>query len=397
MRISKNTLVFVVIYLSTFAIILQYNLSHPLVNDNVFEYRDYLANIAVGWQYRNSSLNSCLIPVWFPSLIQRWTGWNPLLVFRLFPPFFYALMPAFVYLIAKRYLALKYAVISALVVVCSSYVLYFPDVGRIGIALGFMSGMVWALLERKLIWASVFAILVVFSHYGAAVIAIGITGSVLGCTLLLKWIKPKLHYGSIKPYLTTFCVLVILTWVWHFGIAKYSGDTMFTTMLQPWKAKAIMGQDWGEMNIFDMGSRDAVAQKAFGVTLPNEPIPGKIEIASNWLVVVFLSLGLLIMLRNKTVDIPFKIMALALYGLIMATVIIPQFSNYYGTIRVFFTALTLLAICFPFGIRWVAGRIHMSPFLLSAVVLILYAVSTSGAIYLPFGLVKVLPVVITYP
>ncbi len=397
MKISKDTLVFIGIYLATFAIILQYNISHPLVNDNVFEYRDYIANIASGWKYRNSSLNSCLIPVWIPSLIQRWTNWDAILVFRLFPPFFYALMPAFVYLIARRYLALKYALISALVIISSSYILYFPDVGRIGIALGFMAGMVWALLEKKLIWASVFAVLVVFSHYGAAIIAIGLVGAGFGGVLLWEWLKPKASRDLIKPYLITLCVLVILTLVWHFGIAKYSGNTMFSTMLQPWKAKAIMGQDWGEMSILDMGSRDVVAQKAFGMTLPDEPIPGKIEIVANWLVVVFFTLGLLIMLRNKMVDTPFKIMAMALYGLIVATVIIPQFSYYYGTIRVFFTALTLLAVCFPFGIEWVANRIHLSPFLLSAIVLILYAVSTSGLIYLPFGLCKVLPVAVALP
>ncbi len=240
-RVSKDTIVFAVIYLTTFAIILQYNLSHSLVNDNVYEYRDYLANIAVGWEYRNSLLNSCLIPIWIPSLIQRWTGWDALLVFRMFPPFFYALMPPFVYLIARRYLDLKYAIISALIVICSSYILFFPDVGRIGMALAFMSGMVWALLGRKLIWAIVFAVLVVFSHYGATIIAIGIVGAVLGVTLLWKRIKPKSYCGSIKPYTIAFCVLVVLTWLWHFSIAKYSGDTMFSTLLQPWKAKAIMG------------------------------------------------------------------------------------------------------------------------------------------------------------
>lgn len=394
---NKDIIVFTVIYVITFTIILQYNLLHPLVNDGVYEYRDYLLNIEVGWEYRNSLLNSCLIPIWIPSLIQRLTGWDAMFIFRVFPPFFYALMPAFVYLISRRYLDLKYSVVSSLVVISSSYILYFPDVGRVGIALGLMAGMVWALLERKLIWAICFAVLLVFSHYGTAIIAIGASGIVFGAIALWNKLNFKRCWYLIKPYAITCCVLIILMGVWHFGIAKYSGGIMFSTMLQPEKAEEIMGEGWGEMDILELEDRDFVTQKAFGLTLGNESIPGKIEIVANWLVVMFVTLGLYILLRNKVVDMPFKIMLIALYGLILLTIAIPAISVYYGTLRVYFTALMVMAVCFPFGIGWVSSKLHLPPLLLIVVVLSLYAVSTSGIVYLPFGLVKFLPVVVTLP
>ncbi len=395
---NRDIIICSVIYLATFAFILHYNLVNPLVNDRVYEYHEYLANIDVGWQYRNSLLNSCIIPTWFPAMIQRLTGWDAMLVFKTLPPFIYALLPVFVYLIAKRYLDKKYAVVSALVVIFSSCILFFPDMGRVGMALGFMSGMVWALLERKLVLAVVFTILVVFSHYSTTVIAVGITGVVFAVILLQNRFKLKQCYSVIKPYLITLCVLIALTGVWHFGIAKYSGDSMFSTLLQPEEAKAIMGEDWGQFHIEDIEDRDMVAQKAFGATIANEPTPAKIEIGANWTVVAFLTLGLWLTFRNrKLVDKPLFIMSIALYGLIVATVVIPQISQYYGTTRMFFTTLMVLAIYFSIGIKWTANKFRLSPLILLIVVLGLYALSTSGLIYLPFGLAKLLPVAVAFP
>ena len=81
----SNVLIPMGIYLLGLAIVLPYNLSHPLVNDGVWEYLAYLSNIEVGWVYRSTLVNSCLIPVWVPAIIQKVTGGDPLLIFRIFP------------------------------------------------------------------------------------------------------------------------------------------------------------------------------------------------------------------------------------------------------------------------------------------------------------------------
>jgi hypothetical protein len=241
--------------------------------------------------------------------------------------------------------------------------------------------------------AIVFAVLIVFSHYSATIIAIGIVTAVLGVTLLWKRLNLNTWYGPMKPYLITICVLIVLTGVWHFNIARYSGSTMFNTMLRPEKAKAIMGEDWGNFDVLDMSDRDVVAQKAFGLTLADEPIPSKIEIATNWLVVMFITLGLYVVARRKEIDLPFKTMLITFYGLVLATIAIPQISIYYGTQRVYSTALVVLATCFPFGIRWLASKLHSSTLAISIPVLTLYGLSVSGLLYLPFGLTKILPYV----
>ncbi len=418
MRINKDVLIFLGIYLVVLAFMLHYNLTHPIINDGVYEYRDYMLNIQEGWRYRYSLVNSCLVSVWLPAMIQRLTNWDTLIIFRVFPAFFYALMPSFVYIISRRYLEVKYAIVSVVVVVFSSYIIFFPDVGRMGVVFGLMAGMVWALLSKRVVWSGVFATLVVFAHYGTTVIAIGLIMSVIVGILVWQKFNIKASYPLMKPYLITFCVILVFTGVWDFGFSHYSGESMWYTLSRADKARNVIehidavgqeelsiGEWWGLAydsengtgSILNIKSRDAVTQQAFGVGFVDSPIPLKIEIIVNWVVVALISLGLLFFLREKDVDAPFKIMALVLYGLVVATVVIPSFSFFYGTQRVYFTAMVALAVCFPFGIVKVARWLHTSPMILSSIVLGLYAVTTSGLIYLPFGLVKTLPVVLTLP
>jgi len=396
MYTKHDWIIFISIYSVAFAIMLHFNLTHPIINDGVYEYGDYLLDIKQGWLYRLSSTNSCLMSTWIPAMIQRYTGWNVTMVFRAFPSFWYALMPAFVYLIARRYLDSKYSVLASLVIISSSYILFFPDVGRVGIALGCMAGLVWALLSHKLIWAITFAVLVVFSHYGTGIIVIGLVGAVLGLNILRIIFRGAWLHNGAKIYAVCLLILVVATGVWHFGIARYSGDRMFSTIFQPERAKAIEGPDWGNFDITKIQDRDTVTQSALGVNFLNQPMPTKIEIIANWLIVAFITLGLYLMLRNRTVDSEFKIYGLVLYGLILATIAIPELSIYYGVQRVYFTASIILAICFPMGIKYLAKIIQIPSLALASCVLLLYAVSTSGLIYLPFGLAKSIPIIAYY-
>ena len=383
---NRGTLIFIFIYLVAFGGMLWYNLSHTLVNDGVYEYRIYLMNIEQGWEFRPFSLvNSCLVTTWIPALVHNLTNWDTMIIFRVFPPIFYALMPAFTYLIARRYLVAKYALIAVLVVALNSYILYFPDMGRVGVAIGLMSGMIWALIKRKLIWAIVFAVLTVFSHYGTSLIAVGIVGVAFLAPLI--WRRRLL-----KQYLIVFCTLFILIGVWHFGIAEVSGELMYQTLFQTEQTGQILPL---APDMFDITNREPAVQAALGMNLSS--IPQIIEVIANWLVVGLVSLGLFFMVRNKKIDGQFKIMAVAFWGLILFTIALPTLSVYYGGMRVYFTSLMLLAVCFPLAAEKIAQKIHVPPLLLIGMVLVLYGLSTSGIIYLPFGLEKTFPVAVTLP
>ncbi len=393
MKINK---VFIIIYLATLSALVWYNLSHAVVNDGVKEYQTYLLNIENGWVFRQTLINSCLVTTWIPSLIQRLTGWDSMIIFRVFPTIFYALMPAFVYLIAKRYLSARYAIVTVLVVVLNSHFLYFPDIGRVGVAIGFMAGMMWALLEKRLIWAGMFALLVVFSHYGTSLIAVGIVG--VATFVPLVWKR-----RVVRHYLVVFCLLFVVVGIWHFGVAAYSGKVMFQTLFQTEQTGQILPQyplldpTTEENPLLDPTTREPAVQEAIGLNISDMTTPKKIEVIANWLVVLIISLGLYYVTRNKKIDGQFKIMSLAFWGLILFTIAIPWLSVYYGGMRVYFTATVLLAICFPLGAEKIAKKMRIPPLLLMAVVLVLYALSTSGVIYLPFGLAKTFPVAVTLP
>jgi len=389
---TKDIKIAVIIYLTTLGILLYYNLTHPPVNDGVKEYECYLLNIKEGWIYRRTLVNSCLITTWLPAMIQRYTGIDQMVLFRVFPTIFYALMPVFTYLIARRYLAVRYALVACLVVIANSHFLFFPDIGRVGVGIAFFAGMIWALLERRLVWAIVFALLVVFSHYGTALIAMGMA---LACVLgYLVW-REKL----LKQYLIVFCVLLISIGVWHFWVSSYSGWVMLTYGVQtdmPLLTGDIVGPEigWGTDTFLDIHTREYAVLRALG--LVGMTIPEAIEVAANWLVVGAITLGLWLLVRGKQVEDMFKIMGVSLWLLIIGTVAVPWLSQFYGGMRVYFTTLPILAIGLPVGLRWVAervriGRVKVKPLVLCGIVLVLLAISTSGLIYRPFGEMKTFP------
>ncbi|MCK9599017.1 MAG: hypothetical protein M0R06_08260 [Sphaerochaeta sp.] len=390
---TTNAKIATAIYFITLGILLYYNLTHPPVNDSVKEYEVYLLNIQDGWEYRRLLVNSCLTTTWIPAMLQRYTGIDQMILFRVFPCIFYALMPAFTYLIAQRYLDVKYAIIACLTVIFNSHILFFPDIGRVGVGIAFLAGMIWALLERKMVWAVMFALLVVFSHYGTSLIALGLTvACIIGYMLCRKKLLPQ--------YIVVFGVLLVSIGIWHFWISSYSGWTMLTYGIQT--DMSVMTGDiadpelgWSVDEFLDIHSREYAVLRALG--LVSMTVPETIEVVANWLVVGAITLGLWLLVRSKQIDTIFKVMGVSLWLLIIGTVAVPWLSRFYGGMRVYFTTLPVLAAGLPVGIRWIAektklARVKVMPLVLCMVVLALLAVSTSGLIYRAFGEVKSFPV-----
>ncbi len=385
---KRNIIGFIVIYAIAFTIVLWYGLNHQPVNDGVYEYRAFLDNIENGWQFRFTLVNSSLITTYLPALLHNWFGIDKMFIFRFIPALFYPLMPAFAFLIARRYLTYRDSIISSLVILCSSYFIYFPDMGRVGVALGFLAGMIWALLEKRLVWALVFGVLVIFSHYATSLMA-------LGLVLIVPIIYLILKHKLLKQYIILLCVLAVLIGVWHFGVARYSGNVMFTKLFQTGEYGYPKEYDVNIKTIIDPTTKEQQVQDALLINGSEMPIPKKIEIASNYLVVIIVTFGTILMVRRKCIDLQFKIMALAFYGLIVASVAIPQISVYYGGMRVYFSATILLSTCFIIGIEKLSNWTHTPIIVLSIVILAYYALCTSGIIYLPFGLEKTFPVAVT--
>ena len=126
-------------------------------------------------------------------------------------------------------------------------------------------------------------------------------------------------------------------------------------------------------------------------------MPTKIELVVNWAMVLVMSLGLFLIVRLKMFDARLRILMLASYAAVISVIAVPWLSVNYGVTRTLFTSSIVLAIGFPVGVSWIAGKLRCSRMVLAMAVLGLYAASTSGLVYLPFGESKTFPVATVNP
>jgi len=269
--------------------------------------------------------------------------------------------------------------IAAFVVIAGSFIIFFPDMGRVGVSWGFLAGMIWALLERRWWWSLIFAVLIVFSHYGNTLIAIGVIGILFLSQLVIK-------RRFIKQFAVVLAVLIIITGVWHFWIAGSSGFTVGKNFLSIGDAPTLLDQ--GDDYWFNIEAREGVLQEAFGLNYSDMNIPQRIELVANWVMVIFITVGMILLILKKQGDFDTRVLAVILYSLIIITAAIPWFSVYYGAQRVYFTALIIIAPCFYLAVKYIARIFRMPSYGLAGVVFIPYVLSVSGLIYLPFGVVK---------
>ena len=428
----KDWHICLIIYFLALGITLGYALTKTeIISDKAIEYLLYLEAVKSGsWHFVTDNIvNSCLMITYIPAIIQRITHIDATLLFKIYPCFFYSLMPMFVYLTSRKYLNIWYSLISAFLILSNFYFLYNSFyTGRVGLAWAFFAGLIWAVLNQRFVWSLVLSILIIFSHYGTAYVAIIILGTAWLVSLIIKrkWNKEYLNFGIV------LAVLIAVTLVWHGAIARESGRyteefVKSALTLEPTKPeditekykqttspdqnpvvttsngqtsetqsvitsstpdteKSVITQRIG--TIFELEYKESVVQVAFGKTLPYMNIPQKIEFVLSWLIVLLLTGGLLAaLLRNKLSDIH-AIMAVTVYGLIVLTVAIPYLSVFYGISRVYFTAMAIIAPCFAMGTQEVSKLLKINGYILPAIILVVYALCVSGIMHSWFGIVK---------
>jgi len=358
-----------IIYLATLAIALLWiSPNASIVSDHsVAEYDIYLQILDNGgWlNIPASTVVSCLFSTYVPAMLQLWLGLsNETLIFDLLPCLFFALMPAFIYLIARAQLSRGYSLCAVGLVLASSIFIY-PN-GRVGIALGLLSGMLWAVLSGHLKLSILFAIFVPFAHYGTVYIAIGYLAIPLVCHLC-DWIK---KWDRIRLVSIPLLVLVALTVFWHGYIFE-----------QPFiSAKAFMRNTVEETTTlilpqyFSFENSEALIQHAFGKGLADFTVKRKIGWVTSWLTVILLSLGLFQSLRKRLFSQTHRFIAVAAYVLLVATVVVPYISTHYGIGRVYYVGLITLAPMFGQGLKLIGQR----GLWVGLVLLVIFSWATNG-------------------
>ena len=399
-------LVFLIIYSVAFALTASFSLrswDNEIKADGDFfrEYAVYKQAIAGQLNLRsdqNRLLESCFFSTILPALIQRMTKIDPGLLFKIFPSAFSALMPAFVYLTVRQYLDVQYSLIAAILVISNFYFLYDSNIGRVGIALGFASGMVWVLLAGNAWLSILFAIAMILSHYGTTYLMLYVIG--------LTWLVLLVIGQDTLRFAVALVTIGAGVFLWHFVIVKRTGKIIVRaflgmvfnpksdTLKRPISCAVIPGitrveeaDNWVQ-GFFRLEHREAGVQVAFGKTWRFMNIAQKIEWVLSWLIVLFLTAGLGIAAQQGGFTIEFVVLGIIFYSAILLAIAIPHLSVFYGALRVYFSSLIVLAPCFVFGVKIISESVGLNGYLVAWFIIFWYALAVSGWLHRMMGIKK---------
>ncbi len=396
----------------------------PITSDRLQEYNQYLNIIKNNgaFLFDNSLVNSSLFATWIPARLQTILKLNNQeIIFNLIPCVFFALMPPFIFLITKKYYNVRLSIITALLPLSFFYFAYYSNLGRVSIVWGFTAGLIWSLISKKYKWSMVFIVFIVTSHYGTSyLIMFSLIGLFL-VTCLLSLIKTSYNKESknnLKFILVITVFSIISTFVWYKTIAPYTGEVVESfikssvdlkgevlnkpkTIINSENEKTIEAESniietfdknvseyKTYRNFFMIESRESVVQIAFGKTFSTMNIPRKVEFIISWIIVLLITMGLIISIKEKKYNIiTLKFMAI-LYSMILVTIILPHISVYYGVIRVYFTALPILTLCFITSTNKLSDKLKINKYALPLSVITLHYITVSGILHSWFGIVK---------
>ena len=330
------------IYITVLAYIVTYNLTHKPDGDQTREWRACKGDFPLMGDH-GYLLYSCVLMFGLPLLLKKHPGIS-YLSYRIIPAVFFALMPSFSFLLFREFLPLPQSLISTFLILSSFYILYYPDNGRVGMANGILTVIVWSLFTGHLTVMLIFSILLILSHYGTSchftVIAVLSTATAVFFT---EWT----HLAVLSVF------LIVLIYLWFYKLKPSTGTVISTfaagtvsvnsntlkTQVSTARYYKIVEDKSPLRNFFRIWYRESVVQAAFGVTLKTASFLQRTEFVLSWTIVLTVSIGLVLM----PVPVLYKILASVSYLLILWTLLIPHMSVWYGISRVWFVSLIFLA------------------------------------------------------
>jgi uncharacterized membrane protein len=393
-------------YAISLVILLHNALSLPITSDRLTEFKEYQRILDNGnWQPTPDSLvNSSLVTIYAPAIVSGFTHLDPVIVFKIFPSIFQAFIPIFVYLIARRYMNHWLSLLSALFVMSQYNFLYNSNIGRVGIGMAFFVLFVWALLNKKYIWAVASAILLVFSHYGTAMVAV-IIGAVTFVYIAITDIHNK---RRLIKFAIVMVVLSVFIYGWYFVFAEATGkyiqnfiNSSIGSITVVEKPPSITPANNGTLIIIDtprepsvfetmlsMNNKEYILQMAFGLKLGEMNYYQKIEWVVCWIIIILLLMGIGLAIWRKRLKELHLYMTIVGLLIILSAILVPYISMKYGIVRVYFTALLIFAPFFVYGLAELSRELKINQYILPSVMIGINAVVICGSAppYL-FGLI----------
>ncbi len=361
------------------------------------EYIVYLQYTVTGqWEAvpNHGLLSSCVTTTYFPALIQRMTGAEPLLVYKWFSIVTLPLLSVLVYLLASRFINKSLAFWAALFFMSQIHFIEAPAYARTQVALIFFTVILLIVFgnlkvsEREKAMILTFsALMLVISHYGTTYMVLPlfvVTGAGVAVLRLAKK-----HKGSALKLLVVACfALLLIVGVWHGIVIRTPANAMsqvaevLVTGERPsWYSDD--SEDGG--GFFDLATRDVVISVALGTTLSDMNTAQRVEFALSWSILLLLSYGLLLAVFKKYIrdklGLSFVVFLLCCYLIIAFGVLAPYLSRIYGMVRIYYTALIPLSICLVVALGDLAKRMRMPANLLIFLVVGPYFLCTSGLLH----------------
>ena len=363
-------LVALIIYVVALSYFSWRNFQYPVTSDRLDEYGVFMGMVE-GKPADQDTLNHCPLLTMPPYILWRFFKVPIKLAFRTTPGFFYALLPAFMFLIGREWFSVGYALLGVFVVTANFYVWCYTDTGRNSIAMGVLAGAYWAIVTGNIWLATLFLGMVVISHYGTAQMALFILGSAMVGTIIFG--MAELQFIAI-----IYAIHITLIWVWQNLLAKRVGVMTSIFIIHAIRTDSIWDKDGvtipGKKALTSLECRDPVLKAALGLTWKYMGLPQKLELITSWLLVAMIPLSLIL----STLSLPL-LLAYAAFVAIVISVVVPHVSKFYGIVRTQFTAMIFIT---PFIVmlieKWNIGWLAIS-------ILALHCFLLSGVLHPLFG------------
>jgi len=332
--------------------------NHLLGIDVHLEYYSFqLTQIGYHWDLNTyyNPYNACISITILPMIYQVLTGMSGEYIFKLFMAIIGSITPLIVYMVARKYLAAKYAFLAALLFIFQLFFINLLGAVRqeIAIIFFFLTVMVvfdfkmdkW--LRKSLIVLFIFATLI--SHYSTAYIAFILLLPILLYPFFRGLIKDK------KLVFTNFDIIIIsliLITIWYFFVAK----VQFASGAQVLgKTVEIAGS--GGLTSALVATRGAYVLGILGVVFKS--LPNAVSIIIHDLIFATILVGLYAVVRRfryyqVKLSIEFLLGIVISLVLLVLFVALPYISIAYDVARLFFQLLIFLAPVFVIGGIFVA-------------------------------------------
>lgn len=431
----------IAIFQISISLVLLYSLrsNHIIDGDTHLEYFMFLTMFDnLRWsQLGFGNLDACLSITLIPIIYQTFLNIDPEYLFKLLFSSIVSITPLVVYFLSKKYIGSFYAFLASAFFLSQIIFQMAPTYNRTVMAILFFALALWVLFHDNISEFSKKALFIVFiatiilSHYGVAWVTL--------FTLFLTWIVMQILFGIVshKRKLATLSAGDPPTFPAQGGSPRRDNGTDHTATPEPSPTRLSRGLNITTITLFMVmlffwysqmtgpsfasGVRftyntfinwewfltekaaGPVVQAAFGAT-PYSRVPQGIEFAFSWLTIIFIATGILTTMRRfkrmvsipsfgdekpdfllKKFDAEYLMLSLVCCILLVATVILPAISKYYGAGRVYFQMMVPLSIFFVIGGITVSRYLKSRPYWVILAVLVPYFMCTTGALGQVFG------------